>query len=106
MRLPRPCFVAPVLPVLLLLYAGCRMGGLSAKVDKSAIRISLDKYVASIDSASSEAARQVWAQSDDVSFIHPLGHERGFEEIRANFYEKLMSGMFSSRKLSIKNVEI
>jgi len=38
------------------------------------------------------------AEREGVSFIHPLGHERGWPQIKANFYQKLMGGMFRSAR--------
>jgi len=47
-------------------------------------------------------AADVWLDSPDVSFIHPLGHEHGFEQIKQNVYTRLMGDNFSERKLSIQ----
>lgn len=44
--------------------------------------------------------------SPEVTFIHPLGHEHGFEQIKANVYKRLMGGMFSERKLSPRDISI
>ncbi len=44
--------------------------------------------------------------SPDVSFIHPLGHEHGFEQIKQNVYTRLMGETFSERKLSVHDVSI
>lgn len=34
----------------------------------------------SVDEADTALAAQVWLDSPDVSFIHPLGHEHGFDQ--------------------------
>jgi len=44
--------------------------------------------------------------SPDVSFIHPLGHEHGFEQIKQNVYMRLMGDTFSERKLSVHDVSV
>jgi ketosteroid isomerase-like protein len=41
-----------------------------------------------------------------VSFIHPRGHERGWKQVKENFYEKTMGKTFSERKLTVKDVEV
>jgi len=63
-----------------------------------AIKRVLDSYVTSVNAADTTLARQVWAEGQGVSFIHPLGHERGWPQIKTNFYEKLMGGMFRSAR--------
>ncbi len=60
----------------------------------------------SVDGADTDLASQVWWDSPQVSFIHPLGHEHGFEQIKENVYKKLMGGMFSERKLSFHDVAV
>jgi hypothetical protein len=34
----------------------------------------------SVDEADTALAAQVWLDSPDVSFIHPLGHAHGFDQ--------------------------
>jgi ketosteroid isomerase-like protein len=74
--------------------------------DSSAIRGLIDKYAKSIDGADTTLAAEIWLDSPDVSFIHPLGHEHGFEQIRQNVYQRLMGETFSERKLSVHDVSI
>jgi hypothetical protein len=66
----------------------------------------IQKYAQSVDAADTRLAAQVWANSADVSFIHPRGHEHGWEAVKANFYEKTMRGLFSERKLRLHNVVV
>lgn len=70
------------------------------------VRAVVDRYLESVDEADTALARQVWAERDDISFIHPLGHEEGWAQIKGNVYEKLMGGMFSTRRLTIKKISI
>jgi len=63
-------------------------------------------YVKSVEGADAGLARQVWADDPEISFIHPLGHERGFEQIRSNVYERITGAMFSERKLSIRDLKV
>jgi Xaa-Pro aminopeptidase len=74
--------------------------------DSSAVRSLIDKYAKSIDGADTALAAEVWLDSPDVSFIHPLGHEHGFEQIKQNVYQHLMGDTFSERKLSIHDVSV
>lgn len=51
-------------------------------------------------------AEQVWLTGAGVSFIHPRGHERGWEEIKNNFYRKTMSETFSGRDLRLAGAPV
>jgi Xaa-Pro aminopeptidase len=74
--------------------------------ENAAIRGLIEKYAKSVDAADTILAAEVWLDSPDVSFIHPLGHERGFEQIKQNVYTRLMGDTFSERKLSVHDVSI
>jgi Xaa-Pro aminopeptidase len=71
-----------------------------------AIRGLIEKYAKSIDAADTALAGEVWWNSPSASFIHPLGHEQGFEQIKQNVYTHLMGEAFSERKLSVHDVSI
>src|SRR5215472_5291832 len=64
------------------------------------------KYVKSVSDADTDLASQIWWNSPEASFIHPLGHEHGFEQIKENVYKRLMGGMFSDRKLSGHDITV
>ncbi|HVH73038.1 MAG TPA: aminopeptidase P N-terminal domain-containing protein, partial [Candidatus Dormibacteraeota bacterium] len=70
------------------------------------IKSLIAKYTKSVDDADTNLASQVWWDSPEASFIHPLGHEHGFEQIKENVYKKLMGGMFSERKLSAHDLAV
>jgi ketosteroid isomerase-like protein len=75
--------------------------------DKRQISAQIEKYAASLGKPEMTlAAGEVWLQSSDVSFIHPRGHERGWEEIQRNFYENTMEAFFSGRKLQVSDVSV
>ena len=74
--------------------------------ENAAIRGLIEKYAKSVDAADTTLAAEVWLDSPDVSFIHPLGHEHGFEQIKQNIYTRLMGDTFSERKLSVHDVSI
>ena len=69
-----------------------------------AIKGIIDKYAQSIDGADTDLASQIWSHGNDVSFIHPRGHECGWEQVKTNFYEKTMRDRFLERKLNVHNV--
>jgi ketosteroid isomerase-like protein len=74
--------------------------------DVEAIGGIIAKYAKSIDAADTSLASQVWWDSPEVSFIHPLGHEHGFDQIKANVYTRLMGETFSERKLTARDITI
>jgi ketosteroid isomerase-like protein len=88
----------------LLLGASAALAGQSA--DSQEIERIIAKYARSVDAADTTLAAEVWSQSPDVSFIHPLGHEHGFSQIRQNVYIREMGDMFAERKLSIKDLSL
>src|SRR5260370_10678980 len=76
----------------------------SAEID--AIKNLIAKYAKSVDGADTALAAEFWLDSPDVSFIHPLGHEHSFEQIKQNVYQRLMGETFSERKLSVHDVSV
>ena len=70
------------------------------------IRHLITKYATSVDNADTELASQVWLDSPDVTFIHPAGHEHGFEQIKQNVYKRLMGETFSERTLTVHDVMV
>ena len=70
------------------------------------IKSIIDRYAKSIDSADTDLASRIWSNDDDVSFIHPRGHECGWEQVKTNFYEKTMGARFSERKLNVQDVAV
>ena len=59
------------------------------------------RYAESIneDQPNLDLARQVWCTNDAASFIHPRGHERGWNAIERNFYRATMGELLTDRKL-------
>ncbi len=62
------------------------------------------RYTAALDAADTDLASQVWRTSADVSFIHPAGHARGWEEVKAIY--KFFGSSFSERKLTVRDVSV
>jgi uncharacterized protein (TIGR02246 family) len=69
------------------------------------IRQVIANYAAAVDAADIKLAARVWDNSPDVSFIHPLGHSHGWEEVKG-FYTGVMGGMFSERKLTPRDIKV
>jgi Xaa-Pro aminopeptidase len=77
-----------------------------ATADEQAIRAQIARYAKSIDDLDLNLAAQVWWDSPEVSFIHPLGHDHGFDQIKADIYQKIMGGLFSERHLSPHDIAL
>ena len=90
----------------------CAVLGLSAFLDaqnaseSDQVKQKVLEYARSIDAADTTLAAQIWLDSPEVSFIHPLGHEHGFKQIQRNVYQNLMGGTFSQRKLSPRDISV
>ena len=80
--------------------------GNNSNLDDIAIRQLVAMYAKSVDDADVSLAARVWLDSPDVSFIHPLGHEHGFEQIKQHVYKHLMGETFSERKLSPPDIAV
>jgi len=72
----------------------------------AAITSLVAKYTHSIDTCDTTLAAEVWLDDPTASFIHPLGHEHGFAQIKQNIYENLFGKMFSERKLTAHDVTV
>jgi ketosteroid isomerase-like protein len=77
-----------------------------AAADVDAIGRIITKYAKSVDDADTTLASQIWWDSPEVCFIHPLGHEHGFDQIKQNLYKRLMGETFSERKLTPRDITI
>jgi ketosteroid isomerase-like protein len=86
--------------------AGGNVSSAETLTDASVIRSLIEKYAKSVDAADTALAAEVWLNSPEVSFIHPLGHEHGFEQIKQNIYTRLMGATFSERKLNVHDVSV
>lgn len=67
----------------------------------------VEAYRASIMHADDiQWAEKVWLLGPEASFMHPRGHERGWEEIKNNFYRKIMGETFSRRELCLTGTPV
>ncbi len=82
--------------VLSLFFAGCNSqktkNSEEAQADTRAVKLVLENYKISINQADTAFAGTFWLTTSQSHFIHPRGHEKGWEEIKSGIYE-----MFGSR---------
>jgi ketosteroid isomerase-like protein len=90
--------------VFTLSCAACGDKADDAQVATDAIRQQIAKYAAALDAADIDLASQVWRTSAEVSFIHPAGHARGWEEVKRIY--KFFGSSFSERKLTVRDVSV
>jgi ketosteroid isomerase-like protein len=74
------------------------------KPDSTFFKSLVSRYTESVDKADTALAAKLWSQVDDISFINPMGHEHGWDEIK-NIYS-FFKNNFSERKLSVYNLKI
>jgi hypothetical protein len=67
--------------------------------DEAGIAKLVEDYFRSVIDLDLDLASSVWLTSPDVSFIHPRGYERGWDEVVRNFYRATMGAHFSERSL-------
>ena len=65
----------------------------------------LESYVRTVNDLDLDLANTIWGQSAVPSFIHPRGHERGWDTIKQSFYNDTM-GLFSKRDLRLKEIVV
>ena len=96
--------MSPRLVVALLLLLPC-WPQQRPQTEADHIRQLIANYAAAVDAADVNLAGQVWDNSPEVSFIHPLGHAHGWGEVK-EFFTNVMGGMFSERKLTPRDIKV
>jgi ketosteroid isomerase-like protein len=76
------------------------------QADVDSIQHLIAEYAKAVDTADVTLVKQIWSNSPEVSFIHPMGHEHGVDQVAQNVFAHLMGDTFSERKLSIRDVSI
>jgi ketosteroid isomerase-like protein len=69
-----------------------------------AIRAQITKYAAAFDAADVGLASQVWLTSPEISFINPVVHSHGWEEVKGVY--EFFGTAFSERKLTVRDVAV
>jgi ketosteroid isomerase-like protein len=75
------------------------------ETDKKAIQTVIEDYKKSINEADTLLAKKFWLTTEEVSFIHPRGHQKGWNSIRTGIYE-MFGSRFSKRDLKSYNESI
>lgn len=65
----------------------------------------LESYARAVNELDIDLAEEIWSQGPGVSFIQPRGHQRGWPDVRDNFYLGAMGGL-PTRHLTISDFEI
>jgi ketosteroid isomerase-like protein len=74
--------------------------------DLAAIHELIKQYTNAVDSVDLKLLSQIWSHSPEVSFIYPLGEEKGFDAIEQHVFQNVMGGMFSARELQTNGVTV
>ena len=99
-------FLLALAPVKRLALAEPKIDNAADADARSAIRGLIDMYAQSISDADAKLGADVWSTTPDVSFIQPLGTQRGWDEISTVMYAKIMGGTFSKRNLKLNGEPI
>ncbi len=89
----------------LVLAAAVGHAALAEDTATAEIAALLERYATAVNELDLELAEDIWSQAPGVSFIQPRGHQRGWEDIRQNFYEGAMGGL-PTRHLTIGDFEV
>lgn len=68
------------------------------KLEKEKIQTRLEAYKQSINQSDTLLAKTFWHTAPEVSFIHPRGHETGWNGVRKGIYE-MFGTRFTERNL-------
>ena len=85
-----------------LLLVSLSISAQSAATDQQSaaqIRQLIGTYMQAVDAADPNLAAKVFLTTPDVSFINPVGHERGWNQIADEVFVRLMGQTFSKRSL-------
>ena len=89
----------------LALAAAVGHAALAQEAATAEIAALLERYVQAVNALDLDLAEEIWSQEPGVSFIQPRGHQRGWPDIRQNFYLGAMGGL-PTRHLTLGEYEI
>jgi ketosteroid isomerase-like protein len=101
--LPRILFVAILGFTSVCAVAQTDTGPVS---DVEAVHRLINQYTKAVDTVDMKLISQIWSHTPEVSFIYPLGEERGYDAIEQHVFQNVMGGMFSVRDLETSGVVI
>lgn len=91
-----------ILWILSVIFTGCSSQNTDdseqIQTDIKAIKMVLENYKISINQADTVLAGSFWQTTPQSSFIHPRGHEKGWEAIKLGIYE-MFGSRFTTRNL-------
>lgn len=76
-----------------------------AKNDEQKIKTLLETYKNSINQADTTLGKKIFVTTPELTFIHPRGHEKGWEGIKKGIYG-MFGSMFSKRDLKSNDENI
>lgn len=88
-----------------VLAAAVGNAALAQEAATAEIAALLDHYAQAVNELDLDLAEEIWSQEPGASFIQPRGHQRGWSDIRDNFYLGAMGGL-PTRHLTIGDFEI
>ena len=74
------------------------------KAAEEAVRAQVASYTAALDAADTNIASQVWLTTPEASFISPLGHAHGWDEIKKVY--DFFGSAFTDRKLTAHDIAV
>lgn len=77
----------------------------ASKADEQAIRTLIERYRATVETLDQQAIEGLWVHDAQVTFIHPRGHERGWDGVWQHFYQGTM-GLFSERQFNVHDIHV
>lgn len=86
--------------LLLLVSAETSIAQTADEVARAEIRHLIGVYMQAVDEADPKLAGTVFLTTPEASFITPVGHERGWDQIAEEVFVKLMGQTFSKRHLT------
>ena len=87
------------------IIAVCGAACTSTANEEADVRELLQQYARSVNELDLGLAEQLWSKRQHITFIHPRGHQRGWEDIRQAFYLDTM-GRLPERHLTLKDISV
>lgn len=89
--------------IFILIFSTCDFLYAQSKSDAVLFNSLVQRYTKSIDQADTLSGSSLWAHTGEVTFIHPGGHEYGWEGVKKIY--AFFSDNFSERKLTSHNLK-